>query len=348
MKPLRCVHLNTDFALGGVTKALSLFDHPDLRSIVQSRVVPIDLKRMTAPKFLEDVIINHATPNWAALPFLFMLRLRHNDAWLVHVEHSYTRSWEALHVSDKGRFRTMLKLAYANFDEIVAVSRSQADWLVEAGVVPRGKVRVIHPWSGSTGMEDLPAPSFAADRPIRLGAMGRFDWIKGFDTLVLAMGLVAPGKFELALGGYGPERTNLVHLAGNNPHIRFAGKVEDAAAFYARCDAVVLPSRCESFGLVAAEARQAGRPILVADVDGLPEQTAGGAGMIADCSSPRSMAYAIEQLAQADLHEMGRQARLSMAGAETSRINSWVALFVRVQQVLGKRGKLAAGLGATA
>ena len=345
MTQLRCVHINQDFAMGGVTKALMLFDHPELRRFVRSRVAPINL-RMVAPRFQEEVIINHASPNWAGLPFLFMLRLANRKSWLVHIEHSYTRSWEARHAPDKGRFRTMLKLAYSNFNEIVAVSEAQRDWLVEAGIVPAGKVRVIHPWSGTRALDELPAPEFAADKPLRLGAIGRFDKVKGFDNLIRAFGLLPQHKFELVLGGFGPETAELVRLADGLENIRFTGRVDDVPGFLSRCDAVVVPSRCESFGLVAAEARQAGRPILVADVDGLPEQAARG-GLVADCTHPVKLARAIEKLAASPLHDLSREARISMAGAQTSRINAWLALFVRVQQNLARRGDALRGLAIT-
>ena len=41
-----------------------------------------------------------------------------------------------------------------------------------------------------------------------------------------------------------------------------------------------MPSRWEPFGLSCLEAQAAGRPVLVSDVDGLPEQVAAGGGHI--------------------------------------------------------------------
>lgn len=336
MTVLRCVHLNSDFALGGVTKALGIFAHPDLAKHVQSRVVPITLGMAPAPRLDADVVINHATPNWAALPFLFILRLRNRGSRLVHIEHSYTRAWEALNVSDKGRFRTMLKLAFANFDTIVAVSEGQADWLIEAGVVPEEKLRVINPWSGSDTLSAMPAPQFASDKPLRLGAIGRFDTHKGFDTLIRAMQLISPDLVELTIGGFGGQQAELSALAQHLPHVRFAGRITHAPDFYAQCDALVVPSRWEAFGLVAAEGRQAGRPVLVADVDGLPEQAFGN-GLIADCTSPEALATAIEELAKAPLAKLSRKARLSMADAEQQRTAAWLELFADARRSLRRR-----------
>lgn len=336
MTTLRCVHLNTDFSFGGVTRALGIFDHPEICKHVHSRMIPIRMAVAPAPRLDADVIINHATPNWAALPFLFILRLRNRHSRMVHIEHSYTRAWEAANVPDKGRFRAMLKLAYVNFDTVVAVSEGQADWLIEAGLVPAGKLRVINPWSGSDMLSAMPAPEFAAGQPLRLGAMGRFDTAKGFDTLIRAMTFISPDIVELTIGGFGAGQAELAALAKGMPHVRFAGRVTHAPVFFAQCDAIVVPSRWESFGLVAAEARQAGRPVLVSDVDGLPEQAFGN-GLIADCSSPAALAAAIEELATGPLAEMSREARLSMAGAEDARVYAWLTLFTEARRKLARR-----------
>ena len=337
MNRLSCIHLNTDFSMGGVTKALGIFDHADLAEKCYSRVVPIDPARVLAPRLDADFIFNHTTPNWAALPFLFILRWRHPKAWLVHIEHSYTANWEAHNVADKGRFRTMLKLAYSNFDEIVAVSNGQRDWLVRSGIAKPSKVRVIPPWSGTQGLNDLQAANPSAQGPLRLGAMGRFDAVKGFDTLIKAFKLLPQDRFELVLGGIGPEDIALRRLAKGMPNIRFAGLVTKAADFYRQCDAVVVPSKWEAFGLVAAEARMAGRPILVANVDGLPEQAASG-GVIADCSTPERLADAITEFAHTPLDQLARKARSSMACAETSRVNAWLALIGQARLIQTARG----------
>lgn len=46
----------------------------------------------------------------------------------------------------------------------------------------------------------------------------------------------------------------------------------DVPDFLSRCDVVAIPSRWEAGGLINIGAREAGRPILVSPVDGLPEQ----------------------------------------------------------------------------
>lgn len=328
MSKLRCVHLNDDFSMGGVVKALGVFDLPDLARLAASEVKRV-IPRGLAPKLEADMIVTHFPPSWSALPFLISLRARNPRARLVHIEHSYTGSWEAHCVPAKARFRLMLKLAYRLFDEVIAVSHGQAEWLRRHGLVPARKLVVINPWSGSEALSSLAFPAIDAKRTLRLGAIGRFAYAKGFDTLIEAMRRLPSERFELMLAGAGPEEEGLRHLARDLPNVSFVGKVDLVAAFYDSCDVVVVPSRWEAFGLVAAEARQAGRPVLVADVDGLTEQAARG-GLATDCSEPARLARAIDALTCAPLAEMAVEARQAMANAEADRIAAWGAVFGRV------------------
>ena len=73
--------------------------------------------------------------------------------------------------------------------------------------------------------------------------------------------------------------------------------VRDKAFAAAACDAVIIPSRYEAFGLVATEARMAARPVIVADIDGLPEQVGAG-GCIAPLGTAAEIARAIRWAAR--------------------------------------------------
>ena len=58
--------------------------------------------------------------------------------------------------------------------------------------------------------------------------------------------------------------------------------------FYAAADVVLVPSRSESFGLVALEAQACGTPVVAADVGGLPLRGArtAGAGSSSKATTP--------------------------------------------------------------
>jgi len=326
MSALRVVHLLDDFELGGITKSLSFHAHPELSDVAESEILAVKPSLSIAPALGADVIITHFPPAWRFLPFLLSLKVRNPRARLVHVEHSYTGAWAALKVARPARFRTMLRIAYSLFHQIVAVSHGQAVWLRSTVGVSSDKVRVIEPWSGNQGLEAVAPIESIMGRPLVIGAYGRFAEQKGFDTLIAAMKLLPPADFTLSLGGFGPDRVALKAAAMKCTNVTFAGKVTDVADFLANCDVVVIPSRWEAFGQVAAEARLAGRPIIVADVDGLPEQV-GMSGIIADCSTAESLAQALKSLPGLPLAAMGQAGRESVRGAEAGRVALWQSLY---------------------
>ena len=108
---------------------------------------------------------------------------------------------------------------------------------------------------------------------------------------------VDPAVACLTLRGFGSDAEALRAAARGLPHVTIGDKIDDLAAFLATTDAIVVPSSFEPFGQVALEARLAGRPLIVADVDGLPEQVDPAAGIVVTPDNPVALAAAIVALA---------------------------------------------------
>ena len=322
----RVAHLLDDFSIGGVTANLRTFEQPRLATLIENRTVHVMPRWALAPKLEADVIMTHFPPAWRTLPFLLSLRLRNRHATLVHAEHSYTGAWEALKVGNPRRFRVMLKLSYGLFDRVVAVSEGQAHWLKAIGAVSPHKLRVISSWSDNARLKTIPPVQTDPSRPVVIGACGRFAEQKGFDILIEAMKRVDPQCMTLLIGGFGPEEDALRQAAAGHPHIQFVGKVTDLAGFFQKIDAFIVPSRWEAFGLVAAEAKLAARAIVVANVDGLPEQVGAG-GIVVDCSNPATLAEALVSFATMPFPMMGVFARASAQQAQLDRMAAWRGLF---------------------
>ena len=324
---IHIVHLLDDFAMGGVTRALSLFEDPRMTRLSRSVTLPMGRKMREAPALDADLIVIHVPPSWERLPYLAALRRRNPHARIVQVEHSYTRGFEQVRVASPKRFRLLLRIAASLVDEIVSVSRAQARWLTDIGV-PATKVTTIYPWSGR--FELFRVPDAANHRgPLRLLAYGRFSQEKNFAALIEAVGLLRDGEVELTLFGAGPDAALLADMAGRVPHVRIRPACPDPAPWLARCDAVILPSRYEAFGLVATEARMAGRPILVADVDGLPEQANAGGGQVAPLGTAQEIARAIAGLRKENIAAMGFEARAGVAGQHDTILRQWHAVLER-------------------
>jgi len=329
MSKPRLANLLDDFAFGGVSRALGIFASQPVRDAADCRVVAVSPEAALAPRLDADVIVLHFPPNWRRLAFLFSLRLRNPSARIIHVEHSYTRAWETLNVEHRGRFRLMLKLALRLVDQVVCVSRGQADWLRAAAALPWHKVEVILPYAENPGLAALPLPDFHRPRELVIGAYGRFHEQKGFENLIGAHRAGTLPGTRLVIGGFGPLEDELRRLAGDAPNIHFAGRIDNVAAFLGTCDLVAVPSRWEAYGQVATEAREAGRPILVAPVDGLPEQV-GEAGMVIDFTNPDAIAQAFASLDRHRLTAMARAARRSIADCGPDRQREWARLIRRL------------------
>jgi len=125
------------------------------------------------------------------------------------------------------------------------------------------------------------AAGLPSDVPLLLG-VGRIQPLKGFDVAVRALALLderVPNAHLVIIGGpSGPageaevERLRTlvqafglkgrVHLLAPQPH-------ELLSTFYRAADVVLVPSRSESFGLVALEAGACGTPVVASAVGGL-------------------------------------------------------------------------------
>jgi glycosyltransferase involved in cell wall biosynthesis len=322
---IRVAHLLDDFGMGGVTRALTLFDEPALARIASSTVMPISPDARIAPSIEADLVVDHMALSWKRLAFLSSLRARNPGLRIVHVEHSYTRNFEFSNVRAKTRFRMMLKLAASILDTIICVSSAQRDWLVNIVGICDTKVTVIYPWTDQKDLLSIPPIRQEFGQPIKLLAYGRYAPVKNFAELITAMRYLPVDLAELTVFGDGPELRLLQALAADLPNVHVFGPSNAPGDYLAQCDAVVIPSQYEAFGLVATEARMAGRAILVANVDGLPEQ-AGHGGMITPMRTAPEIAEAIRKLSQCDLAMMGAAGRRSVRSQSAEILLRWCKL----------------------
>lgn len=133
-------------------------------------------------------------------------------------------------------------------------------------------------------------------------AVGRVEWVKGFDLLVRALPLVEPRTTRLVIVGAGGQLDDLRALAidlGVDDRVLLTGALPRTSviASLPEADVVAVPSRKESFGIVVLEAWQAGVP-LVATMHGGPGTlvTDGSDGLLADPENAQSFAAAISRV----------------------------------------------------
>ncbi|CAN5570702.1 glycosyltransferase family 4 protein [soil metagenome] len=98
-----------------------------------------------------------------------------------------------------------------------------------------------------------------------VGTVGRLAAVKRIDRVLTALSQISNSGIRLAIMGDGPLKEDLQTLS---LQLEITEKVEfiatgDARAFMKEVDLCVLPSQNEAFGLVAIEAYQFGKPVLV-------------------------------------------------------------------------------------
>lgn len=116
-------------------------------------------------------------------------------------------------------------------------------------------------------------------------------------TVIRAL-LALPGNVKLLLAGEGPlrvEHEDLVRDLSLTERVFFLGNRLDIPNLLKACDAVVLSSNYEGFGLVAVEGMASGKPFLASDVPGLREVVA-QAGLLFPKGDHKKLAEQIEQL----------------------------------------------------
>ncbi|SOC47149.1 hypothetical protein SAMN05660748_0649 [Blastococcus aggregatus] len=210
-------------------------------------------------------------------------------------------------------------------DLVVANSAATQAWVRNSLPWAARRLRVVH--NGVRPPVATAAPAGSCD----LVVVGRLSAIKGQDTAIRAAALVRAAGHDVTLTlvgdcypGYEAVEVELRDLAvreGVDDVTVFTG-FQDPAPYVAGADVVLVPSRVESFGLVAVEALLLGRPVVAARTGGLLEVIRDGeTGLLVDADDPRALAGAVlrllrdPQLATA-LGTAGRadaEARFSMA-----------------------------------
>lgn len=178
------------------------------------------------------------------------------------------------------------------------------------------------------------------DHPVLL-FVGRVQPLKGLDVAVAALAeLGDPTAVLVAVGGPsgadGPaEMARVQRLAehlGVNDRVRFVPPQPHhlLSTYYRAADVTIVPSRSESFGLVALESAACGTPVVAADVGGLRTLVRHGeTGFLVDERDPCRYAAHVEAI----LHEPGLAERLSNDAAVLARGYTWSTTAARLRRL---------------
>lgn len=134
---------------------------------------------------------------------------------------------------------------------------------------------------------------------------GRLDvFQKGLDTLIDAFALISADhpRVRLVIAGRGKDAArvaDMVDRAGLTDRVETAGAVSEAhrQRLFSEAAVLLMPSRFEGFGMVAAEAMAAGLPVVAAASGSLPEVVdPPNGGVLVPPEDPRALAAAVDRL----------------------------------------------------
>ncbi len=168
---------------------------------------------------------------------------------------------------------------------------------------------------------------------------GRLDvFQKGLDVLIDAFRMIRSDRptLRLRIAGRGKDAAQVVRLverAGLSGAVEIMGPVSDRERLELLGGALLMlmPSRFEGFGLVAAEAMAAGVPLVASDAGSLPEVVSYPEGGVI---VPAGDAGALAAGATALLEDRPRRTRLSRTARETARRFTWDAVADRHHRFL--------------
>ena len=187
-------------------------------------------------------------------------------------------------------------------DRVIAVSEAVALRMAARGI-PTRKLDVVRngPLDSPRRAAISDAPTLDLARPAILTVAGLYER-KGIADLIAAFEIVAARHptATLHIVGDGPDRARFEAQARAGRYgerIRFAGFQRDPRPWYRGADIFVLASHSEPFGLVIAEAREAGCAVIGSAVGGIPEVLEDGrAGILVPPADPPALARALGDL----------------------------------------------------
>jgi glycosyltransferase involved in cell wall biosynthesis len=170
--------------------------------------------------------------------------------------------------------------ALAAVDAVVCTSRWTRDWVHRAYDIPDGVLHVVRPGVEAAALAE---PSTSGCRLLSVGAITP---VKGHDVLVEALTRLGDRSWTWTLvgasvdAGHATGLWSKLYQVGLDARVTLAGALTGPAlaAAYAGADLVVLPSRHETYGMVATEALARGVPVVASDVGGVREAIGTAAG----------------------------------------------------------------------
>lgn len=202
-----------------------------------------------------------------------------------------------------------------------------------SGLVDEDRL-VVLPHAVALTADQPPAPRNRSDGRLQLVTWGHLAPAKGVLDLLAALKLAADPRLSLMVLGAPVDADFGEQLldAAEGLDVSFAGAyiAGELPLVAGRADLAVFPSRAEeTFGLVVAEARALGLPVVTSDRGALPEGV-GAAGTTVPAAEPQALAQLLVELADDDARLAGwRDAARNDLRDPASHADEMAELYIR-------------------
>lgn len=200
-----------------------------------------------------------------------------NKIPIVDTQHDNSPWWGAISIKDK--FMTFIEKRFFNkiATKVVAISASVEQDLLNIIKLDNSKVCKILNFIDIIDPEEKILPKLIDSKEIKIYVISRLDLQKkGLDQVLLIFTkLIEKNKnYRLFFVGDGPDRAALEKEVASkkiSKYVKFEGFKSNVKPYYKDASIILMPSRWEGFGLVAAEAAYMGVPVVGSKVGGLQE-----------------------------------------------------------------------------
>lgn len=202
-------------------------------------------------------------------------------------------------------YRYVSPRAYRSVDCVIALSPAMSRFAVRGGADPATVAIVPNGVDlAAIGLHERTAVDFPSWERLELLYVGRISVEKGIDSLVTAAELALDSgcRLRLRIAGGGPLEEKLrarVSSSLLSGHVEFLGSWprNQLADLYQSAHIVCVPSLSDPLPTVVLEAMFCGRPVLGADVGGIPFMIENDGGWTVPAGNPRALADRILDLA---------------------------------------------------
>lgn len=230
-------------------------------------------------------------------------------------------------------------------DVLIANAEAEKDHLMDLYGALEDRVEIVAPgvdralFSPGSARGARTAIGFAGEKLVLF--VGRIQPLKGLDIAVemlaqledqTAMLMIVGGASGLEGAAEVERIESMIADLGISDRVEFVDPQPHYAlsTFYRAADVVVMPSRSESFGLVALEAAACGIPVVAASVGGLRTLVQDGlTGYLIEERNPADYAAAVDRI----LRDPNLATRLAAAAAVTASRYPWSGLAARLRRI---------------